>query len=53
VARRAALSGEAPAAAPRGRRLPRLDPAAAIARPAFRLADVFRLDPGRRGKAAR
>ncbi len=24
-----------------------------VARPAFRLADVFRLDPGRRGKAAR
>lgn len=28
------------------------DPAP-VARPAFRLADVFRLDPGRRGKAAR
>jgi hypothetical protein len=24
-----------------------------VARPAFRLADVFRLDPGRRGKAVR
>ncbi len=29
------------------------DPAAAVARPVFRLADVFRLDPGRRGKAVR
>jgi len=28
-------------------------PAATPARPAFRLADVFRLDPARRGKAAR